>query len=82
MLAVSNPTDDSGPEDLNELERLMAAEFRWGFLPYPYAQLPTSTSIRVLEILPENQNRHGHTSCALRTVDLKDNPSYTALSYT
>lgn len=46
--------------------------------PYVYTPLPTASSIRLLELLSSPQ---GEIHCALRTVDLQDNPVFDALSY-
>ncbi|KAH7240718.1 heterokaryon incompatibility protein-domain-containing protein [Fusarium redolens] len=45
-----------------------------------YSLLPTSSSIRLLEVKPGNPSDVLH--CSLQTVDLSDNPKYHALSYT
>ncbi|KAF5573912.1 heterokaryon incompatibility 6 OR allele [Fusarium pseudoanthophilum] len=45
-----------------------------------YAPLPTSSSIRLLEVKPGNPSEM--LQCSLHTVDLVDNPKYHALSYT
>ena len=60
----------------------MSLKSRRGLTPYPYTDLPTPTSIRILKVLPKGQNRKGRISVTLEVVDLKDNPRYTALSYT
>lgn len=54
---------------------------RWNS-PFVYEPLPTSTSIRVLRLLPEDTD--GMIRCELTTVDLKQNPSptFSCLSYT
>ncbi|EWY85773.1 hypothetical protein FOYG_12880 [Fusarium oxysporum NRRL 32931] len=46
----------------------------------PYASLPTTSSIRLLEVKPGNPSEM--LQCSLQTVDLADNPKYNALSYT
>jgi hypothetical protein len=46
--------------------------------PYVYPPLPTSSSFRLLELLPSVDE---HIRCALHTVDLKDGPVFDALSY-
>ncbi|KAH8762424.1 heterokaryon incompatibility protein-domain-containing protein [Hyaloscypha finlandica] len=53
-----------------------------GLTPYPYSDLPTPTSFRILKVLPRDQNKNGHIAITLGVVDLKDNSRYTALSYT
>ncbi|KAF5627271.1 heterokaryon incompatibility 6 OR allele [Fusarium tjaetaba] len=45
-----------------------------------YSQLPTASSIRLLEVKPGNPSEM--LQCSLHTVDLVDNPKYHALSYT
>ena len=50
--------------------------------PYPYTDLPTPTSIRILKVLPEDQNQGRRIAVSLEVVDLKDSPRYTAISYT
>ncbi|KAK1844225.1 ankyrin and het domain-containing protein [Colletotrichum chrysophilum] len=47
--------------------------------PFQYAPLPTSTSIRLIEILPSTT---GTIRCRMTTVDLGEQPSYVCLSYT
>ncbi len=69
-------------EELEELERLMRAVFGYGSERYSHLPLPTPTSIRLLEILPASQNRHGTVQCNITVVDLNDSPTYCALSYT
>ncbi|KAI0140471.1 hypothetical protein GGR57DRAFT_520777 [Xylariaceae sp. FL1272] len=46
---------------------------------YSYHPLPTPTCIRLLELAPGSPSEL--IQCKLRVVDLKDNPEYTALSY-
>lgn len=46
--------------------------------PYVYSTLPTESSIRLLELLLSPK---GEIHCALRTVDLLDEPIFDALSY-
>jgi hypothetical protein len=46
--------------------------------PYVYNSLPTESSIRLLELL---HSPKGEIHCALRTVDLQDDPIFDALSY-
>lgn len=47
--------------------------------PFQYTELPTSGSIRLLEILPSTG---GSVRCNMRTVNLKDEPCFNVLSYT
>ncbi|MCJ1268791.1 hypothetical protein MMC22_008679 [Lobaria immixta] len=47
--------------------------------PFQYTNLPTSRSIRLLEILP---CAGGRVRCYMRTVTLDDEPYFNALSYT
>lgn len=47
---------------------------------YAYQPLPTKTSIRLLELIP-SKDRDG-IQCSLKTFELKDAPSFKALSYT
>lgn len=49
---------------------------------YPYSALPSSTSIRLLELLPSTKGKHGSVLCSMKVVDLMKKPVYTALSYT
>lgn len=58
------------------------------FKNFPYEHLPTPTSIRILKVMP---GRDSYSSfelfrppirCSVVIVDLNDNPSYDALSYT
>lgn len=65
-----------------KVKRGMSLKSSRGLTPYPYTDLPTPTSIRILKVLPKGQNRKGRMSVTLEVVDLKDNPRYTALSYT
>jgi hypothetical protein len=65
-----------------EFERLLALEFGYATPLYPYTTLPTSTSIRVLELLPKRHEYDDIIRCSVKTVDLKDKPIYTAISYT
>ncbi|KAH0556093.1 hypothetical protein GP486_005969 [Trichoglossum hirsutum] len=60
----------------------MSLKSNRGLTPYPYTNLPTPTSIRILKVLPREQNWKGRISITLEVVNLKDNPQYTALSYT
>ncbi|KAF2010619.1 hypothetical protein BU24DRAFT_61857 [Aaosphaeria arxii CBS 175.79] len=46
--------------------------------PYQYKRLANDSSIRVLELLP---SLDGEINCSLTTVDLDDNPTFGALSY-
>ncbi|KAK4446661.1 heterokaryon incompatibility protein 6 [Podospora aff. communis PSN243] len=48
---------------------------------YLYSSLPTSTSIRLLSLLPNKQNKNEPLQISLDTVDLCDHPAYRALSY-
>lgn len=47
--------------------------------PFQYTDLPTSRSIRLLEILPSTG---GSVRCYMRTVNLEDEPCFNVLSYT
>ena len=47
---------------------------------YAYQPLPTKTSIRLLELIPSKAR--GGIRCSLKTFELKDAPSFKALSYT
>ena len=47
---------------------------------YAYQPLPTKTSIRLLELIPSKDR--GGIRCSLKTFELKDAPSFKALSYT
>ncbi|KAF4921962.1 Heterokaryon incompatibility protein 6, OR allele [Colletotrichum viniferum] len=47
--------------------------------PFQYAPLPTSTSIRLIEILPSTTDA---IRCRMTTVDLGEQPPYVCLSYT
>jgi hypothetical protein len=47
---------------------------------YTYEPLPTPTSIRLIQVKGKDQNGTLHVQ--LKTVDLRDNPSYHAVSYT
>jgi hypothetical protein len=49
-------------------------------VPFEYTPLPTATSIRLLEIGPEDED--GLLRCFLDTVDLNDEPLFNCLSYT
>jgi hypothetical protein len=46
---------------------------------YRYTELPTNTSIRVLELLPGNESNP--ISCLLHVVDGQDAREYEAVSY-
>ncbi|KAI1384133.1 heterokaryon incompatibility protein-domain-containing protein [Hypoxylon trugodes] len=57
------------------------------FFPYEDYGLPTTTSIRLLIILPidnidDEGREHFPIKCSMHTVDLKESPEYNALSYT
>jgi hypothetical protein len=58
------------------------------FKDIPYRDLPTPTSIRVLRILPGEKDYSDFAlfcppvKCSIRVVDLNEDPSYDALSYT
>jgi hypothetical protein len=58
----------------------MAFKQRGRLTPYPYTNLPTPTSIRILKVLPEDQNQGHRIVVSLEVVDLKDSPRYTAIS--
>ncbi|KAF4832813.1 Heterokaryon incompatibility protein 6, OR allele [Colletotrichum tropicale] len=47
--------------------------------PFQYAPLPTSTSIRLIEILPSTTDA---IRCRMTTIDLGEQPTYVCLSYT
>lgn len=69
--AATLPTVDDPEDDLLQ--------------PYVYQKLPTSTSIRLLEILKIFDPAKGDGTpieCSMHTVDLADDPKYSALSYT
>ncbi|KAI0491039.1 heterokaryon incompatibility protein-domain-containing protein [Xylaria cf. heliscus] len=54
---------------------------------YPYHVLPTTTSIRLLTVLPLDpaeveEDKYSLIRCSMSIVDLEDSPKYDALSYT
>ncbi|KAI9163675.1 HET-domain-containing protein [Paramyrothecium foliicola] len=69
------------PEECEKMEQTNLKDF-------PYQELPTRTSIRLLKMLPGEQTFSDFgffcppVRCSVIVVDLDDNPAYDALSYT
>lgn len=72
---TSNFPDGKSPGGIEERQQ----DFTPSEFDCLYKLLPTTTSIRLLELLPSEP---GTISCSMITSDLEDKPTFDALSYT